>query len=66
MPNTILKHPAAKPDAPDDTPKLRKEDAENVQVAVPDTVNVSLPKEPATEIAVPASINGRDLSRGGP
>ena len=59
MQSTVLKHhnPGAKPDVADDTPKLRKKDAENAQVAVPDAVNVSLPKEPATEIAVPASIN---------
>lgn len=68
MHNALLKRhtPAAKPDMADDTPKLRPEHAEKAQVAVPNAVTLHLPKEPAAEIAMPASINGRDLSRGGP
>ncbi len=37
---------------------------EDVQVLVPEAVELPLPKAPREEIAVPASINGRDLSSG--
>jgi hypothetical protein len=67
MPNSeATLNPQAKPDVPDNTPKLSEHDAENPQVATPDGVGLPLPKQPAAGIAVPASINGRDLSRGGP
>lgn len=36
------------------------------QVRVPEEVDIPLPKATVEEIAVPASINGRDLSRGQP
>ena len=39
---------------------------ENTQIASPHAVNVPLPPAPQEQIAVPASINGRDLSRGKP
>jgi hypothetical protein len=34
------------------------------RIVVPEEVDLPLPKEPGEEIAVPASINGRDLSQG--
>ena len=37
---------------------------EEVQVLVPESVKLPLPKAPREEISVPASINGRDLSSG--
>ena len=39
---------------------------EATQVAVPQEVDVPLPPTPKEQIAVPASINGRDLSKGQP
>jgi hypothetical protein len=67
MHETVANHIAERiANAPDNTPKLRQEDAEKAQIALPEVVDVPLPKEPSEEIAVPASINGRDLSRGGP
>lgn len=36
------------------------------QVRSPAEVDITLPKVPADEVAVPASINGRDLSLGQP
>jgi hypothetical protein len=49
-------HPAAQhPPAPDDA-----------QVLMPEEVDLPLPRETAEQIAVPASINGRDLSQGQP
>ena len=54
----------------DELPKaghsLHPSDAEATHVSVPDSVDVPLPREPIEQIAVPASINGRDLSRGKP
>ena len=38
--------------------------ADDVQVMVPEAVELPLPKTPWEEISVPASINGRDLSSG--
>ena len=38
--------------------------SEEVQVLVPEAVELPLPKAPQEEISVPASINGRDLSSG--
>ncbi|UVC11268.1 hypothetical protein IHQ71_12225 [Rhizobium sp. TH2] len=35
-------------------------------VMVPEEVDIPLPRDTAEQIAVPASINGRDLSRGKP
>jgi hypothetical protein len=67
MHETVANHIAESiANAPDNTPKLRQEDAKKAQIADPEVVDVPLPKEPSEEIAVPASINGRDLSRGGP
>jgi hypothetical protein len=49
-------HPAGHhPPAPDDA-----------QVLSPDEVDLPLPRETVEQIAVPASINGRDLSQGQP
>lgn len=46
-------------------PGLHMEHAsEEVQVLVPEAVELPLPKAPQEEISVPASINGRDLSSG--
>ena len=45
-------HPAAAP--------------EGAQVMAPETVDVPLPKTTPEQIAVPASVNGRDLSQGQP
>lgn len=46
-------------------PDLHMERAsEDVQVLVPEAVELPLPKGPQEEISVPASINGRDLSSG--
>lgn len=39
---------------------------DDAQVLVPDEVDIPLPRETAEQIAVPASINGRDLSQGQP
>ena len=39
---------------------------EEAQVLVPDEVDIPLPRETVEQIAVPASINGRDLSQGQP
>lgn len=39
---------------------------EGVHVVVPDEVDIPLPRDTAEQIAVPASINGRDLSQGKP
>lgn len=36
------------------------------KVLVPEEVDIPLPKQPIEEVTVPASINGRDLSRGQP
>lgn len=46
--------------------KLKVTDAREAQVMVPEAVDVPLPKTPDQQIAVPASINGRDLSEGRP
>jgi hypothetical protein len=46
--------------------KLKVGDAREAQVVVPEAVDVPLPKTPDQQIAVPASINGRDLSDGRP
>jgi hypothetical protein len=37
---------------------------QELQVVVPETVLLPLPKTPREEIRIPASINGRDLSTG--
>lgn len=39
---------------------------DDAQVLVPDEVDVQLPRDTMEQIAVPASINGRDLSKGQP
>jgi hypothetical protein len=46
--------------------KLKVTDAKEAQVVVPEAVDVPLPKAPDQQLAVPASINGRDLSAGKP
>jgi len=46
--------------------KLKPADATDAQVAVPGAVDLPLPKPLGQQIAVPASINGRDLSDGRP
>jgi hypothetical protein len=46
--------------------KLKVTDAREAQVVVPEAVDVPLPKPPDQQLAVPASINGRDLSAGKP
>jgi hypothetical protein len=46
--------------------KLQAGDTRKAQVVVPEAVDVPLPKAPDQQIAVPASINGRDLSGGKP
>lgn len=71
MQNATVKHvphpdPKTMAHTPDNTPKLPETDGEEVQVAVPETVDMTLPRTQAAEIAIPASINGRDLSQGGP
>jgi hypothetical protein len=49
-------HPAGQhPPVPDDA-----------QVLSPEEVDIQLPRETVEQIAVPASINGRDLSQGQP
>ncbi len=42
----------------------RHEHHSDVQVLVPEAVELPLPKRMQEEISVPASINGRDLSTG--
>ncbi|MEH6691969.1 MAG: hypothetical protein V7774_12350 [Pseudorhizobium pelagicum] len=37
---------------------------QDVQVLVPEAVELPLPRKPQDEISVPASINGRDLTSG--
>ena len=44
--------------------RLPEHHNEDVQVLVPEVVELPLPKRPQEEISVPASINGRDLSTG--
>ncbi len=44
--------------------KAQEQHGEDVQVLVPEAVELPLPKRPQEEISVPASINGRDLSTG--
>lgn len=67
MHNIALHHEARQPQKSAGTRrKLKKTAAEEAQIAVPDAVDVPLPKDPIEEIAVPASINGRDLSKGRP
>jgi hypothetical protein len=46
--------------------KLTVTDAREAQVMVPEAVDVPLPKPADQQLAVPASINGRDLSEGRP
>lgn len=38
--------------------------AQDMQVLVPEAVELPLPRKPQDEISVPASINGRDLTTG--
>ena len=40
--------------------------SEDTQIAAPHEVDIPLPPSPQEQIAVPASINGRDLSKGRP
>lgn len=49
-------HPAGRPPTVPD----------EAQVLSPEEVDIPLPRETAEQIAVPASINGRDLSQGQP
>jgi hypothetical protein len=46
--------------------KLKQAVAEEAHVVVPEAVDIPLPKPPGQQMAVPASINGRDLSDGRP
>jgi hypothetical protein len=46
--------------------KLKRADAADAQVVVPDAVDIPLPKPTDQQISVPASINGRDLTDGRP
>jgi hypothetical protein len=46
--------------------KLHKAAADDAHVAVPEQVDIPLPKTSRQQIAVPASINGRDLTDGRP
>ena len=39
---------------------------EHHTILVPEEVDIPLPKQPIEQVTVPASINGRDLSRGQP
>ena len=39
---------------------------EHPAVLIPEKVDIPLPRQPIEQVAVPASINGRDLSRGQP
>lgn len=39
---------------------------EDPQILIPEEVDIPMPRDTVEEIAVPASINGRDLSRGQP
>lgn len=39
---------------------------EHPRILIPEEVDIPLPKQTIEEVAVPASINGRDLSRGQP
>lgn len=39
---------------------------EHPRILAPEEVDIPLPKPTLEEVAVPASINGRDLSRGQP
>jgi hypothetical protein len=49
-------HPAARhPPVPDEA-----------QVLIPEEVDIPLPRDTVEQIAIPASINGRDLSQGQP
>ena len=40
--------------------------ADDPRVMVPADVNIPFPRDTIEQIAIPASINGRDLSRGQP
>lgn len=65
--NTVPARPAtSSPDGKGRRHKLKVRDARDAQVVVPEAVDVPLPKPPGQQIAVPASINGRDLSQGKP
>jgi hypothetical protein len=46
--------------------KLKRSDAADAHVVVPESVDMPLPKPSGQQISVPASINGRDLSDGRP
>lgn len=59
---TIIRHPPP----PEQTGALGGAIHDEVQVVVPEEVDIPLPRETVEQIAVPASINGRDLSRGQP
>ena len=39
---------------------------DDAHVLIPEEVDIPLPRETVEQIAVPASINGRDLSQGQP
>lgn len=65
--NTVPAHPADHDiEAHDFRHKLKKADAADAQVVVPEAVDIPLPKPSSQQISVPASINGRDLSDGRP
>jgi hypothetical protein len=65
--NTVPAHPANEETGTQGfRHKLKVSDAKDAQVVVPEAVDVPLPKPPGQQIAVPASINGRDLSEGKP
>ena len=54
------------PPLPEQTGALSDVAPHDAQVVVPDEVDIPLPRETVEQIAVPASINGRDLSKGQP
>jgi hypothetical protein len=64
--NTVPAHPDDETTLLGFRQKLKKGDAADAQVVVPEAVDIPLPKPVEQQIAVPASINGRDLSDGKP
>ena len=56
----LRKRLASKPQ----TPVFQAERLRDVQIMVPESVVLPLPRTSRDEISVPASINGRDLSTG--
>jgi hypothetical protein len=51
---------------PSNRPAQQAATPENAQILSPEEVDIPLPRETVEQIAVPASINGRDLSQGQP